>query len=126
MYIFGERSNKNLTGVHPDLVKVMRESIKESPYDFAIIEGVRTSERQQELYKQGKSLTLLSRHLSGKAVDIMVYVDGKGTWDNKYYSVVASHIKQKAKELNIPIIWGGDWRSFVDSVHFELDKKVYP
>jgi peptidoglycan L-alanyl-D-glutamate endopeptidase CwlK len=67
----------------------------------------------------------MSRHLTGKAVDIMVYVNGKGTWENKYYTQVANHIKQKAKELDVDIIWGGDWRTLVDSVHFELSKNKY-
>lgn len=125
MYKFGERSLKNLTGVHPDLVKLMKTAVASSPLDFAVIEGVRTKERQKELYDAGKSLTLMSRHLTGKAVDIMVYVEGKGTWELKYYTQVTNHIKQVAKELGIEIICGIDWRSFVDAVHIELNKKYY-
>jgi peptidoglycan L-alanyl-D-glutamate endopeptidase CwlK len=125
MFNFGERSLKNLQGVHHDLVMLMEESIKDSPYDFAITEGVRSPERQRELYAQGKSLTLMSRHLTGKAVDIMVYVDGKGTWELKYYKVVTDHIKVKAKELDVEIICGIDWRSLVDGPHVELSKNKY-
>ncbi|CAK1691465.1 hypothetical protein VCRA2119O147_7240001 [Vibrio crassostreae] len=33
--------------------------------------------------------------------------------------------KQAAKELNVPIVWGGDWVSFKDGPHVELDKRVY-
>ena len=125
MYKFGERSLKNLTGVHPDLVKLMKTAVASSPLDFAVIEGVRTKERQQELYNQGKSLTLLSRHITGHAIDLMVYVEGKGTWELKYYTQVTNHIKQKAKELDIEIICGIDWRSLVDGPHVELNKKYY-
>ena len=130
MYKFGERSLNNLEEVHPDLVMLMEESIKDSPYDFAIIEGVRTPTRQKELYDQGKSLTLLSRHIKGKdgfgkAVDIMVYVNGKGTWEGKYYDAIAQHILNKAMELSVQIIWGGTFRSLVDKVHFELNKNKY-
>jgi peptidoglycan L-alanyl-D-glutamate endopeptidase CwlK len=130
MYKFGERSLNNLEGVHPDLVMLMEESIKDSPYDFAIIEGVRTPTRQKELYDQGKSLTLLSRHIKGKdgfgkAVDIMAYVNGKGTWEMKYYKFITDHVKTVAATLDIEIICGIDWRSFKDAVHIELDKNKY-
>ena len=126
MFSLGERSLTNLQGVHPDLVKLVQESIKDSPYDFAVIEGVRTKQRQQELYNAGKSQTLMSRHLTGKAIDLMLYVNGVASWENKYYQELAKHVKSKAQVLGIKIIWGGDWRSLVDAVHFELDKAYYP
>ena len=34
--------------------------------------------------------------------------------------------KQAAKELKVPIVWGGDWRTFKDGPHIELDRKAYP
>jgi peptidoglycan L-alanyl-D-glutamate endopeptidase CwlK len=67
-----------------------------------------------------------SRHLKGNAVDIAVFVDGKLTWDFKYYKQVSEHIKATAKLLDIPIIWGGDWKSFIDGPHYELDRRYYP
>lgn len=126
MFKFGERSEKNLKDVHSELQRLMREALKTSPYDFAITEGIRTAERQLELYQAGKSLTMLSRHLTGKAIDLMIYVNGKGTWEGKYYDELSVHILQKAKELNIPITWGGTFRSLADKVHYELRKQEYP
>jgi peptidoglycan L-alanyl-D-glutamate endopeptidase CwlK len=35
-FSFGNRSKERLSGVHPDLVKVIEEAIKESPLDFSI------------------------------------------------------------------------------------------
>jgi peptidoglycan L-alanyl-D-glutamate endopeptidase CwlK len=125
-FSFGNKSKERLSGVHPDLVKVMEEAIKESPLDFSITEGLRTKERQQELFSAGKSQTMNSRHLTGKAVDIAVIKDGTVTWDLKYYRIVTDHIKKVAKELNIPIVCGIDWTSFVDAVHIELNKSKYP
>jgi peptidoglycan L-alanyl-D-glutamate endopeptidase CwlK len=26
----------------------------------------------------------------------------------------------------VPIVWGGDWRTFKDGPHFELDRRKYP
>lgn len=126
MFKFSRRSLDNLVGVHEDLVKVMTESIKDSPYDFGITEGFRTPQRQKELYDKGLSKTLQGRHMTGHAVDIAVWVSGKLTWDFDYYVSVADHIKKVAKELQVPIVWGGDWRSLKDGPHFELDRKHYP
>ena len=124
-FSFGTRSKERLQGVHPDLVKVLEEAIKESPLDFSITEGLRTKERQKALFDAGKSQTMNSRHLTGKAVDIAVIKDGEVTWDFKYYQLVADHIKKVSKDLKIDIVWGGDWQSFKDGPHFELHRSVY-
>jgi peptidoglycan L-alanyl-D-glutamate endopeptidase CwlK len=63
-----------------------------------------------------------SRHITGHAVDIAVYVDGQITWDFQYYKVVAEHVKAVAKELKVDIEWGGDWKSLVDGPHFQLKR----
>lgn len=126
MYKFGTKSTERLSTVHPDLQKLFKAVISTSPYDFSITEGVRTIERQKELVEAGKSTTMNSRHLKGNAVDIAVFVDGKLTWDFKYYKQVSEHIKATAKLLDIPIIWGGDWKSFIDGPHYELDRRYYP
>lgn len=126
MFSFGSKSQERLKGVHPKLVQVMQEAIKKSPLDFSITEGVRSVERQKELFESGKSQTMRSRHISGHAVDIAVLVDGKITWDFSKYQIVADHIKTVAKSLNIPIEWGGDWTSFKDGPHFQLPWSTYP
>ena len=126
MYKFGAKSQEKLSTVHPDLQKLFVAAITASPLDFSITEGIRSLERQKELVAAKKSTTMNSRHLTGKAVDIAVFVDGKVTWDAKYYKVVSDHIKQVAVKLGIAIKWGGDWTSFKDGPHFELDSKVYP
>ena len=107
-------------------MKVIEEAIKESPLDFSITEGLRTKERQKELFSSGKSQTMNSRHLTGHAADIAVIKDGTVTWDLKYYRIVTDHIKKVAKELNIPIVCGIDWVSFVDGPHIELNRSKYP
>ncbi len=125
-FALGQRSRERLSGVHPDLVKVIEEAIKESPLDFSISEGLRTKERQKVLFDAGKSQTMNSRHITGKAVDIAVIREGEVTWDFKYYQLVADHIKKIAKDMKIDIVWGGDWQSFKDGPHFELHRSVYP
>ena len=125
-YKFGERSEKQLLGVHPDLIRVMRRALEISKVDFTVLEGVRTEARQAELIKAGASQTMNSRHLTGHAVDIAPLVGGEVRWDWPLYFTLAEAVKAAAAELNIPIEWGGDWRRFKDGPHWQLPWKVYP
>lgn len=124
-YAFSAKSIGKLSGVHKDLQRVMLASISDSPLDFGISQGLRTLEEQKALFSSGKSQTMRSRHLTGHAVDIIVFVDGKLTWDFDAYEKVAEHIKARAKELKIPIEWGGDWITFKDGPHFQLPWSTY-
>lgn len=126
MYKLGQRSRLRLKGVHPDLVKVVEHAINLSAVDFTVLEGLRTPERQKLLRDSGASQTLNSRHITGHAVDLCAFVDGEVRWDWPLYHKIAAAMKQAAQELNVAIIWGGDWRRFKDGPHFELDRKKYP
>lgn len=46
----GAQSRARLAGVHPDLVRVVERAIQLSSVDFSVLEGVRTPQRQRELY----------------------------------------------------------------------------
>ena len=121
MYNFSERSKSKLETVDIRLQNLMNVAIKESPYDFSITEGFRTMKRQIELVAQDKSKTLKSYQFKGKAVDIAVWIDGKVTWDFKYYKEVADCIKRVARKLGYIITWGGDWKTFKDGPHFQIE-----
>ena len=137
---FGERSLKALEDVHPDLIKVLELALDTCEHDFFVNEGVRTEQRQRELYAQGRTKpgnkvtwTLVSNHFKnaktkkGHAVDIY-----KHPFDNKQTPAVskaiAKAVLQAADKLDIPVRWGGDWdmdgnffeRGESDSPHFEL------
>ena len=123
-YKLGTRSLQNLSGVHPDLVAVVKRAIQITEQDFTVIEGIRNIDRQRQLYRTGASKTLNSRHLTGHAVDMVPWpVDWN---DLERFEVMSEAMKQAAEELDIPIVWGGDWKSFYDAPPFELDRKVYP
>lgn len=119
---FGKKSKERLAEVKQPLQDLFNAAIVDSPYDFSITCGLRTVEEQKVLVAAGKSRTMKSKHLTGDAVDIAVFVDGKITWDLKYYKIVATHIKKVAAKLGIKIEWGGDWKSFIDGPHFQLVK----
>lgn len=123
---FSQRSENNLIGVHPDLVHVVRRALKLTEIDFCVIEGLRTYERQRELVKAGASQTLKSRHLTGHAVDLAAFIGGQIRWDWPLYSKIAIAMKDAATEEDVPIEWGGDWKSFKDGPHFQLPWGKYP
>lgn len=128
------RSLRNLTGIHPDLRRVMDRALQEAPFAFIVTEGLRTIERQRELVRVGASNILNSRHLTGHAVDLVPYVDidkdGKVEVEEMYawplYHKLAPAIKAAADKEGVAIIWGGSWRSSKDGPHWELDRRVYP
>jgi peptidoglycan LD-endopeptidase CwlK len=125
-YVLGARSRARLNGVHPDLVRVVELALTYSPHDFTITEGLRSVARQRELKAAGASQTMNSRHITGHAIDFAVLVGGKVRWDWPLYGQVAEAFKRAAKELKVPIIWGGDWKSLRDGPHVELDRRKYP
>jgi peptidoglycan L-alanyl-D-glutamate endopeptidase CwlK len=120
------RSESRIAGVHPDLALVVRRALELAPIDFAVVEGWRSKKRQAELKAAGASQTLDSRHLTGHAVDLAPIVSKRIRWDWPLFPPLAAAMKAAAKELGVAIIWGGDWRTFKDGPHFELDRKAYP
>lgn len=136
---FGSQSLKSLTGIHPDLVKVMKEAIKETPIDFTITDGLRSTKEQQALYAKGRTapggiVTMAdgiknkSNHQMksdgfGWAVDLYPYKNGKIDFNDVHsLEVIAAHIKATAKCLGVKISWGGDWKGAWDKPHYELKK----
>lgn len=137
---FSQRSLTNLVGVHPDLIRVVKRALEICPIDFKVIEGVRTPERQRELYAQGRTKpgdivtwTLNSNHFRkadgyGHAVDLLPEpYDWKKT---EPFDQLARSMFEAARQLDIKIRWGADWdrdgnwreRGESDSPHFELDR----
>lgn len=130
-----ERSEKNLVGVHADLVKVARrahELATADGLDFVVTEGLRTLARQRVLVASGASKTMKSRHIPtgdpavGHAFDFAPLIGGEITWKWPPFALLAVYFKRAADELKVPVVWGGDWKSFKDGPHLELDRRTYP
>ncbi len=128
------RDEAKLSILHPDLQRVIKRAATLAPFRFRITEGMRTLKRQRELFKTGASKTMNSRHLTGHAVDIVPYIDfdGDGDIDGKdlyawpLYYKLAPIIKEAAKIEGVKLDWGGDWKSFKDGPHWQLNWKAYP
>lgn len=131
-----QNDRERLNGVHIDLVNVV---IKASDMvEFAILEGVRSPERQRALFEAGRSHTMNSRHLTGHAVDIVPVVSGKISWEWRHFFPIAKVMEICSGDLGIPIEWGGSWKragelgfltlskKFADGAHFQLPRKEYP
>jgi peptidoglycan L-alanyl-D-glutamate endopeptidase CwlK len=142
------RSIDRLEGVDDKLIEVVTTAIKYTKVDFGVIEGLRTIERQQELVDRGASKTMKSKHLEGKAVDLVAYIGSRVSWELSLYDDIADAMKQAAIELDVAVRWGGAWttsnicewqgtmqqamtnyidmrrlqnkRPFIDGPHFEL------
>ena len=106
MPAFGTRSLRNLEGIDSRLQDLASEVIKVA--DFSVLEGLRTPERQQELFDKGASKTLASRHLLGKAFDFAPYPIPED-WDPPRFIMLGGYILAQARAMSIPLRWGGDW-----------------
>jgi peptidoglycan L-alanyl-D-glutamate endopeptidase CwlK len=122
----GARSLTRLEGVHPDLVRIVKTAAAMSDLDFTVLEGLRTVERQKQLFAQKATKTMNSRHLTGHAVDLAPMIDGKISWDWPLYHRLAKTVKAAAAVERLPLQWGGDWRTFKDGPHWELPWAFYP
>ena len=123
-----------LTGVHPDLVRVVLEASQHASFD--VVEGVRTLAQEIIYISQGKSSLrnpYLCRHVPkgnpaySRAVDLVPIVGGvKFPSDWSKYPPMVKAMKDAAHKLNIPLEWGGDWHTFKDGPHFQLPAYAYP
>ncbi len=124
----GAKSLANLAGVNIKLVDVINLALTISPIDFGIPPdgGIRTAERQKQLFDQKKSKAdgyiKLSSHQSGNAFDVFAFVDGKASWDEYHLAIVATAILSAASQLGVPLVWGGHWKTFKDMPHFEIKR----
>lgn len=128
------RSEKELLDVHPDLVKIICLS-NQFPTPFIVVQGLRTMKQEQAAVDTNHSTTMHSRHLPNIdgvscAVDVAWLDHGVVSFapgrEQEIFKQITDQIKESAKNLNIPIICGIDWSSFVDYGHIELPWSLYP
>ena len=145
MYKFGEKSLTQLKTCHKDIQIILNEVIKF--YDFSVLEGIRTAERQQSLFAEGKSkldgVNKLSKHQGRQdengnivsfAVDVMPYYKGFNPFvDNNgaksFYHMAGlimavSEMLYNENKISHLLTWGGNWDNdldfFSDSQFFDL------
>ena len=117
-----KKSIDRLCTCNSKLIALFTHAIEGTPIDFTILEGFRDADRQNYLYESGKSLARFPQskhnHYPSRAVDVAPFpIDWE---DIDRFRELAGYIKGEAKLLGIRIIWGGDWKKFVDMPHWEL------
>ena len=103
------RSLDRLQGVDERMVAVVKYAITATKTDFGVIQGMRTMEQQKELVAKGASQTMKSKHLDGLAVDLMAYINGRGSWELNLYDDLADAMKEGANAVNVKVRWGAAW-----------------
>ena len=143
-----ESSLRKLEGVEKDLVNVVLEAIKLTKVDFGVTYGLRTLEQQKELFNSGRSQTMKSKHLDGRAVDVVAYFGADNSWELNVYDDICDAFAEAARRNSVAIKWGAAWsegdirmyqgtaedamnayidlrrsqgrRPFIDAPHFEM------
>jgi peptidoglycan L-alanyl-D-glutamate endopeptidase CwlK len=144
-----QRSRNNLAGVRPELVRVVERAIQLTKIDFVVTEGLRSPERQRELFEKGASqIAEGGKHVTGEAVDLVAFLGNRISWELNLYDDIADAMKQAAIETAVGLRWGAAWnvpdirawrgtmeeamnyyvderrkqgrRPFIDAPHFEL------
>lgn len=150
IYRLSGRSIDRLEGIDPRLSQVVHEAIEVTKIDFGVTCGLRTEIEQQELVDIGASKTMKSKHLTGHAVDLVAYINGRVCWELNVYDDIAEAMRSSAFNVGLPIRWGAAWnipditqwegsmesamnhyidtrrsegkRPFIDAPHFEINE----
>lgn len=142
-HMLSRRSIRKMKPLHAHMKAVVyraSEILREqnNGIDFSVAECLRDEVTQRRYLETGRSTTMNSRHLMARikeygewqdrcaAVDLNALVDGKYSPNWPPYYIIEKAMKQAAKELNVPITWGGDWKSLKDGPHYQLSWSKYP
>ena len=142
------RSEGRLGGIEPDLIEVVKTAITLTKIDFGVTCGMRTVKEQEALVAKGASQTMKSKHLEGRAVDLVAYIGPNITWALNMYDDLADAMAEASRTHGVPLKWGAAWtvgniaewdgsmedamnnyvdlrrsqgrRPFIDAPHFEM------
>lgn len=92
--------------------------ILENGYQIRIGECQRTVEQQKIYFKQGKSKTMNSNHLKKLAIDLFIFKNGEWFISKSQLQKIGDFWESLDKNNR----WGGNFISFVDCPHFELNE----
>lgn len=99
-------------------VKLIIEDLTRAGSKLRVFETRRSLDRQSEIFRQGFSKTMKSKHLEGKACDFVVFDEGKWSWDSKKYKSEYALLGNLVKQYK-GIRWGGLFKKIVDLPHIE-------
>ena len=141
MYKFSKSSLEKLKTCDIRLQEVFSEVLNYA--DITIVYGYRSITEQMELYKKGREL-VEGRWVVKDKNGIVTYCDGIYTrskhnnfpataidvapypidWTNtQRFNELSEVVKNIISKKNIPLVWGGDFKSIKDYPHWELNFK---
>lgn len=99
-------------------VRLILAELEEMGWQPRIAEACRTLDQQKEKVRLGYSKTLRSKHLTGRAVDV---IDRRFGWHGpasslkfKFWTDYGTLCRKHG------LVWGGDWKSFPDVAHCQM------
>lgn len=131
-----DRDRARLLGVHPALAEAVTEVLTEMEqwgHPMFVIEGVRTVERQQALYAQGRTAKgPIVTHADGvkKRSNHQAHADGYGHAvdcafvDGNPFAVTHPWERYGRALEARGLVWGGRFASIMDKPHAELPDGV--
>ncbi len=123
MAILSAKSLKLLEPIDERLQKLAVEARRITPIPFEITEGMRSEARQKYLVETGKSRTMQSKHLIGKAFDFAAMPGGKLSWKiDDYRAIVDRAFKTAERSLRLEGMfdYGAYWHEIVDGPHVQI------
>lgn len=113
-------SKQRLSTCHEDLQKLVEAVAEEEK--CAVICGYRGRYEQEEAYFSGKSKAMWgkSKHNLKPSMAVDVVPIPLNWEDIDSFEKLGKTIMQKAKDLNINIKWGRDFKGLKDYPHYEL------
>ena len=121
-------SQARLGQVHPDLQAIVNKAQADNPnLHFIVGSGLRSANDQQNAYNWGWSTVKPNAahpdvNQRGIAADLWpLDNNGRPTFDQGAMTQVGQAMKTAAAQLGTPITWGGDWNTFKDRSHFQLN-----
>lgn len=117
-------------GVHPDMrtkLEAVYSAMAQRGFDIRPMEGLRSEARQASLLASGSGVTTvgagMSCHNHGYAIDSVMYVDGKPTWDMDNQHVRDGYLLFGEMVQAVGLEWGGAWTTIKDYPHVEMQSE---
>lgn len=86
-------------------------------FTVSIGEVFRPPEMQRIYVQTGRSKTMKGQHPKKLAVDLYFFKDGKLTWSREDIQAIGDYWES----LHPRNEWGGNWKSFKDVPHFQMN-----